>query len=94
MLLVNFNACPPKERINLFFGEFLSEVVNLLKSRLKEILDDRGLKHSHVARKVNINSASMSQLINNKSAPTYKTAYYIAKELNLPMTDIWYYDEE
>jgi DNA-binding XRE family transcriptional regulator len=94
MLLVNFNACPPKERIILFFREFLSEVVNLLKSKLKDILDDRGIKHSHIARKVNINVASMSQLINNRSAPTYKTAYYIAKELNMKMEDIWYFEEE
>lgn len=66
----------------------------MIVSRLKEILDDRGVKYSHVAKKVGISSTTMSFLITNQSTPTYKTAYYIAKELNLPMEDIWYFNEE
>ncbi|MEH7401599.1 helix-turn-helix transcriptional regulator [Gottfriedia acidiceleris] len=63
-------------------------------SRLKEILDDRGIKYTHVAKKVKISNTTMSSLINNQSIPTYKTAYYIAKELNMKMESIWFFKED
>ncbi|WP_245208932.1 helix-turn-helix transcriptional regulator [Gottfriedia endophytica] len=62
-------------------------------SRLKEILDKKGIKYSHIAKKVKISNTTMSSLINNQSIPSYKTAYYISKELNMKMEDIWYFEE-
>ncbi|PEJ48232.1 transcriptional regulator [Bacillus sp. AFS002410] len=62
-------------------------------SKLKEILDERGIKYSYIAKKVKISNSTMSFLISNQSTPTYKTAYYIAKELNMKMESIWYFEE-
>jgi DNA-binding XRE family transcriptional regulator len=80
-------------RKNKNFREvLLMRWLTLIQSNLRSILDDRGIKYSHIAKKVNISKKTMSLLITNQSSPTYKTAYYIAKELNMRMEDIWYYD--
>ncbi len=66
----------------------------MLKSNLKNILDERGIKYTHIAKKVKISNTTMSALINNQTTPTFKTAYYIAKELKLKMESIWYFEED
>ncbi|QKE72643.1 helix-turn-helix transcriptional regulator [Arthrobacter citreus] len=64
-------------------------------SRLRMILDEKGIKYSHIAKKAGISKTAMNDLVKeeNPSLPSYKSAYYIAKELNVKMEDIWYFEE-
>ncbi|MGH1047651.1 helix-turn-helix transcriptional regulator [Bacillus mycoides] len=59
-----------------------------MKSRLKEILDSRGMKYSFVAKKANIASSTMSALVKG-GLPTLPVAYRIAKVLDMRLEDIW-----
>lgn len=59
-----------------------------MKSRLKEILDDRGIKYSFVAKKANIASSTMSALVKG-GLPTLPVAYRIARVLEMRLEDIW-----
>jgi putative transcriptional regulator len=56
-------------------------------------MDDRGIKQSHFVKKYNISATTMSALYRG-GMPTLLTAYIIAKELNLMIEDIWYFEDE
>ena len=59
-----------------------------MKSRLKEILDERGIKYRFVAKKANIASSTMSALVKG-GLPTLPVAYRIARVLEMKLEDIW-----
>ncbi|MCP1124546.1 helix-turn-helix transcriptional regulator [Bacillus sp. 3103sda1] len=59
-----------------------------MKSRLKEILDERGIKYSFIATKAGIASSTMSKLVNG-GLPTLPVAYRIARALEMRLEDIW-----
>lgn len=61
-----------------------------MKCRLKEILDDRGIKYGYIAEKANISKATMSLILNNKTVPTLPVAMRISREIQLKIEDIWY----
>ncbi len=63
-----------------------------MESRLKEILDERGLKYGFIAKKANITNATMTNLIKG-GIPTLPVAYRIAKVLDLPVEKIWVEEE-
>lgn len=62
-----------------------------MKSRVKEIFDQRGIKQSHIVKKYGISATTMSAIYRG-TIPTLQNAYIIAKELGLPIEDIWYDD--
>ncbi|MDD9312620.1 helix-turn-helix transcriptional regulator [Cytobacillus firmus] len=62
-----------------------------MKSRLKEVMDERGIKQSHFVKKYGISAKTMSTLYRG-TIPTLQNAYIIAKELGLPIEEIWYDD--
>lgn len=64
-----------------------------MKSNLKAIMDSRGMKQSFLRRKVGISASTMSALYRGESVPTLKVALRIAKELALPVEEIWRLDE-
>ncbi len=66
----------------------------MLTSRLKDILEERGIKQSWLIKKVGISSGAMSLLVNNKSTPTLEVAFKIAKALNLHIEDVWQHVDE
>lgn len=61
-----------------------------MKCRLKEILDERGIKQKYLSEKVGISLTTMSLIVRGKSIPTLPVAYRIARELNLKIEDIWF----
>lgn len=63
----------------------------MMKSRVKEIFDERGIKQSHIVRKYGISATTMSAIYRG-SIPTLQNAYIIAQELGLPIEEIWYDD--
>ncbi|PEL12647.1 helix-turn-helix transcriptional regulator [Bacillus sp. AFS017336] len=64
-----------------------------MKTRLKVILAEKGLKQSFIAEKAEIRLSTMSLISNGKSTPTLEVALKIAKALNLKVEDIWSLDK-
>ncbi|MBT2735122.1 helix-turn-helix transcriptional regulator [Bacillus sp. ISL-7] len=60
-----------------------------VESRLKEILDERGIKQSHFVKKFKMSATTLSALYRGESLPTLAYALVIANELGLKVEDIW-----
>jgi len=65
----------------------------MVKNRLKEILDERGIKQNWLCKQVGVTKQTMSNLINNKFTTSMDIAFKIAKVLNMNIYDIFYDDE-
>jgi putative transcriptional regulator len=61
----------------------------MVKNRLKEILDDRGIKQKWLAEKANVKENTLSGIINNKTVTSVDIAIRIAKVLEMPVEDIF-----
>ena len=59
------------------------------KCRLKVIFAERNITSKELAEKIGISRATISGLINNKSLPTFETAYLISEELEMDIREIW-----
>ena len=64
-----------------------------VKNRLKEILDERGIKQNWLAEQVGITKQTMSNLIKNRFTTSMDIAFRISKVLNMEITDIFYEEE-
>lgn len=51
----------------------------VIKNRLKEILDERGIKQSWLAEKVGVTRQTMSNLIKNRYTTSMEIAFKISK---------------
>jgi len=60
-----------------------------MKTNLKRILQERGLKQKWLEEKSGVSHAAMSSLVNGKSGPTLRSARAIAKVLGLNIEEIW-----
>ncbi|MCP8970582.1 helix-turn-helix transcriptional regulator [Ectobacillus ponti] len=60
----------------------------MLQSKLKEILDERGLRYGFIARRVGIANSTMTALVQG-GTPSLLVAIRIAKILDLRVEDIW-----
>jgi DNA-binding XRE family transcriptional regulator len=63
--------------------------VVMVKNRLKEILDERGIKQKWLADRAGIKQGSLSSIINHKNSTTIEVALAIAKALDMKVEDIW-----
>lgn len=61
--------------------------------RLKQILDDRGMKQDFLCKQTNISNKSMSSLCRGESLPSLKNSLKISIVLGIPVEDIWTLDE-
>lgn len=61
----------------------------ILKCRLKEILDERGIKQKWLREQVGLSSSAISQIVRGESFPELPTAIRIANTLELKVEDIW-----
>jgi len=57
--------------------------------RLKVIFAEKNIQQTEFAHKIGMSRAALSLLVNNKTLPSFKIAYKIAKELNLHIEEIW-----
>jgi putative transcriptional regulator len=64
-----------------------------MKSRLKEILEERGIKQTWLAKKIGVRISTINSLVTKGGVPTLPVAYRIAKALGLKIEDIWYEEE-
>jgi len=65
----------------------------VLKTRLKEILLERGIKQKWLCERVGLSYSALNQVVNGQAFPTLETALRIAKTLQTTVEDIWYLDE-
>ena len=61
----------------------------MVKNRLKEILDERGIKNVWLAEKAGINNSTVGNIIKNRHNPNVEVAIRIANALNMKVEDIW-----
>ncbi|MED1115191.1 helix-turn-helix transcriptional regulator [Bacillus paramycoides] len=57
--------------------------------KLKEILAERMIKQSALAKRAGITDQTLSMIVRGKSEPTLRVAMRIAKTLDLKVEDIW-----
>lgn len=63
-----------------------------VKNRLKEILDERGMKQNFVAEKAGITRQTFSNLVNNRFNPSLELAFKICNVLELSLDQVFYYE--
>jgi len=66
----------------------------VLKNKLKEILDQRRIKQKDLANILEVTTATISNIINNRYSTTIELGFKIAMILGLEFTDIFYYEKE
>ncbi len=66
--------------------------VKIMRSHLKQILDEKGIKYGYIAKKSNISNSAMTNLLKG-GLPTLPVAYRIAKVLDMRLEDIWIEDD-
>jgi putative transcriptional regulator len=59
------------------------------KCKLKVILAEREIKHGDFAKVVGVSPAGLSSLVNNKSLPSFESAYQISEALEMDIKEIW-----
>ena len=65
-----------------------------VKNRLKEILEEKGIKQTWLAEQVGITKQTMSNLIKNRYTTSMDIAFKISKVLEVKITDIFYEEED
>jgi putative transcriptional regulator len=60
-----------------------------INSRLRVIFAERNIKQKEFAERIGIGSATLSQLVRERSLPTLEVAYKIAVELDMNVMEIW-----
>jgi putative transcriptional regulator len=69
---------------------FNTEVIRLeFKCRLKVILAEREISHGDFAKNIGISGAALSAIVNNRTLPSFETAYKIEDILGLNLKEIW-----
>lgn len=66
----------------------------VVKNKLKEILEQRGLKQVWLAEKVGLHRGTLNNIISNKYNTSLEVAFKIAHELNMNMEDIFEWTDE
>jgi len=63
--------------------------MKLVKNKLKEILDERGIKQTWLADKVGLHRGTLNNIISNKYNTSLEIAFKIANILNMKIDDIF-----
>jgi len=65
----------------------------MVKNRLKEIIDNKGLKQNWLAEQVGVTKQTMSNLINNRYTTSIDIAFKISRALDMDFKDIFYEED-
>ncbi len=60
-----------------------------MDSKLKKMIEHRGLKKTFVAEKLGVSKQALNAWINGNSIPTLETAFKIAEFFDCTVYDIW-----
>lgn len=61
-------------------------------AKLEKILAEKGLKQSWLAKKINKSPAEVNRWVKGRVIPIYVNMNKIAKALNIPIEEIFYYE--
>lgn len=65
-----------------------------VENRLKEILDERGIKQNWLAEQVGMAASTMSNLLKNKNQTNIDLAFKIADKLDMRIDEIFIYTRD
>ena len=65
-----------------------------MKNKLRIILAEQKIKKGEFAKIIGISPGTLSFILSERSTPTLDVAMRIAKQLELKIEDIWYFEEE
>ncbi|MFK7695674.1 helix-turn-helix transcriptional regulator [Paenibacillus sp. HJGM_3] len=65
----------------------------MIRSNLRDILTERGLKQKYIAEKTGLNRNTISDIVNGKK-PEIESALKIAAVLEMHVEEIWSVEEE
>lgn len=66
----------------------------VVKNRLKEILDERGIKQTWLAEQVGLHRGTLNNIIANKYNTSLEVAFKIANTLNMRIDEIFEWTDE
>lgn len=66
----------------------------MVKNRLREIIDNRGLKITWLAQQANVERSTLNNIVSNRFNTNIEVCIRIAKALELTVDEIWYNEEE
>lgn len=72
----------------IFLLNIKSEVI-YVDTKLKRILDERGIKQGFIADKAGLSRGAFSLIVRGKSIPTLPAAIKIARALNETVESLW-----
>jgi putative transcriptional regulator len=65
-----------------------------IKNRLREIIEQRGIKQKFLADQSGVNEQTLSNCINNRFNLSLENAIKIAKVLNMPVEELFIVEDE
>lgn len=65
-----------------------------MKTRIKEIMQEKGISSVFLAEKIGVSKVTVSNLINDKTMPSLKTMEDVANALDVPMWQLFASPEE
>ncbi len=60
-----------------------------METKLKKIIEERGLKQGFIAKKAGISRGTLSLIVRGKSMPTLPVAIKIARVLEMTVEELW-----
>ena len=65
-----------------------------MEIRIRELRNKRGLSQQQLAKKINISSQNISRYERKERLPDIDTIISLAKALDVPLTEMFYFDDE
>lgn len=62
-----------------------------METKLKRVINERGIKQSFIAEKAGISPGTLSKIVRGESIPTLPVAIKIARVLETTVEDLWGY---
>ena len=61
----------------------------MIENKLKDIIDERGIKQIWLAEKSKVSKATLSNIVNGRHLPSVEVAIRISKAIKIPIEEIW-----
>ncbi|MBC2459388.1 helix-turn-helix transcriptional regulator [Clostridium beijerinckii] len=65
-----------------------------MNNNLRKIIKERNLKYDDISRDINIGRTTIYQIANKKSIPSVEIALKLSRHLEIPLTELFYLEEE
>ncbi|WAH35069.1 helix-turn-helix transcriptional regulator [Alicyclobacillus dauci] len=66
----------------------------MIRSNLREVIEQRGIKQTWLAERSGVTTTTLSQIVTGKRVPTLEVAFRIAKVLDLRIDEVWYHEDD